>query len=120
MSTAGDVNKVKRNISNRFELRKVKLYALSLDYAGRIINDFRSLQPGGQLETGVWTNQTTNARNTMFSRAFKHDSEVGFFLSHFEHYGIYLELANDRKYEVIRPLIKKYARPFYKAARAIT
>ena len=41
----------------------------------------------------------------MFARAFKDQEEIGWFLSHGQDYGVYLELANDRKSEAIRPII---------------
>ena len=116
MGTAGDVNKVKRNIASKFERNKAALFILSLDYAGRIINDFRQIQEGSEL---YWNKQTGLAQATMFSDAFQTDDEVGFFLSHFQRYGIYLELANDRQNEAIRPLILKWAPRYFKAARAI-
>lgn len=116
MGTAGDVNKVQKNISNAYEKKRAALFALSLFYAGKIINDFRQIQEGAEL---YWNNQTGLAAATMFSEAFQDDNIIGFFLSHFQRYGIYLELANDRQNEAIRPLIQKWAPLFFKDARAI-
>ncbi len=119
MGTAENVKKVQKNISNAYEKKRIKLYALSLDYAGRVINDFRAQQPDGQFNRGFWTNQTTNARRTMFTKAYNNKNEVGFFMSHMMRYGIYLELANDRQNEAIRPIINKWAPKYFKAAREI-
>ena len=116
MSTAGDVGKVKRNIFSAYEKKRIKLYALSLDYAGRVINDFRQLQTDAEF---FWENQTDEAMKTMFTKAYQDKNEVGFFMSHMKIYGIYLELANDRQNEAIRPIILKWAPKFYKAARLI-
>jgi len=116
MGTAQDVNKVKKNIASSYHRKRAALFVLSLDFAGRIINDFRQIQEGSEL---YWNNQTGDAAKTMFSEAFQNDNEIGFFLSHYERYGIYLELANDRQNEAIRPLILKWAPRFYKAAKEI-
>ena len=115
MGTAEDVNKVQKNISNLYNRKRAALFILSLDFAGRIINDFRQNQEGQT----YWNNQSNDAMRTMFSDAFQDNDEVGFFLSHFEQYGIYLELANDRQNEAIRPLILKWAPRFFKDARSI-
>ena len=116
MGTAADVNKVKKNIASQYNRKRAALFALSLFYAGKIINDFRQIQEGSEL---YWNNQSGDAARTMFSNAFLDDDEVGFFMSHFQRYGIYLELANDRQNEAIRPLILKWAPQFFKDAREI-
>lgn len=116
MGTAQDVIKVAKNIVDAYNRKRVALYVLSLDYAGRIINDFRQIQEGAEL---YWENQSGDAARTMFSDAFLNDKEVGFFMSHMQQYGIYLELANDRQNEAIRPLIQKWAPRFFKDAKEI-
>lgn len=105
------VDQVKGNISKIYERRKAKLYAISLSYAGQAINKARAERE--------WTDRTSQAVERMFSKAFLDEDEVGFFLSHGVFYGIYLELANDRKYEIIRPVIKELAPKFLKDARKI-
>ena len=53
----------------------------------------------------------------MFAKAFQDANSIGFFLSHGKSYGVYLELANDRKFEVIRPIIQSLAPEFIKAIK---
>ena len=105
------VDQVKNNISKIFETRKAKLYALALSYAGQAINKARKEKE--------WTDRTSQAVERMFTKAFIDDDEIGFFLSHGVIYGIYLELANDRKYEIIRPVIAELAPKFLEDARKI-
>jgi len=105
------VDQVKANIKNIFEIRKAKLYALSLSYAGQAINKARSEKE--------WTDRTSQAVERMFAKAFVSKDEIGFFLSHGVIYGIYLELANNRKYEIIRPVIAELAPKFLEDARKI-
>ena len=98
-----------------YGIRAVKLHALSLSYAGKAINMFRSFQSGNVF----WENQTDDALKRMFSKAFITNHEVGWFLSHGVEYGIYLELANDRQNEAIKPIIEILAPQFFRDARNI-
>jgi hypothetical protein len=63
-----------------------------------------------------WINQTNIAKDTVFSQAFKEEGGqvLGFFLAHAIQYGVYLELANDRQNEALRPIINEYM-PQFKA-----
>lgn len=115
MSTEQDINNVKANITKIFEERKVKLLALSLSYAGKAVNLFRQRQTGDE----YWTNQTGQALSRAFSNAFQTKNEIGFFLSHGVDYGVYLELANDRAHEAIRPIIQELAPKFFKDVKEI-
>lgn len=113
MSTG--IEEVKRNISKIYEQRRVKLFALSLSYAGRAINMFRQRQSGD----GYWNNQTFQAANRMFSNAFFDADKIGWFLSHGVQYGVYLELANDRQNEAIAPIIRELAPRFFEDAKKL-
>ena len=86
MGILGDISRVKKNITSQFEIRKAKVFALSLSYAGRAINEFRAAQDGDRF----WENQTHTAANRMFSNAFIEGEVVGWFLSHGIFYGVYL------------------------------
>ena len=113
------VNEVKNNIVKLIEFKKVKLFALSLEFAGKAINIFRSRQGTEQGVKYIWTNQTNDAEKRMFSNAFIDGDEIGFFLSHGAAHGVYLELANDRKFEAIRPIMLELAPEFFKAVEEL-
>ena len=115
MGIREDIGRVKKNITKEFEIRKAKIFALSLSYAGRAINEFRAAQDGD----AFWENQTHTAANRMFSNAFQEGDLVGWFLSHGVFYGVYLELANDRQNEAIRPIINRLAPEFFKDVRKL-
>ena len=93
----------------------MRLFALSLSYAGKAINQFRAFQDGNVF----WDNQTNQAQNRMFSNAFIEKDVVGWFLSHDVEYGVYLELANDRQNEAIKPIIEILAPQFFADARKL-
>lgn len=107
---------VGNNIGIIFELRKAKIRALCESYAGKAIALFRDAQ-GNQQE--YWDNQTYQAYALMFSRAFQQGNDIGWFLSHGVDYGIYLELANDRQREAIRPIIKALLPQFKKDLQSV-
>ena len=110
MSVSG-ISNVKENIKNIYELRKVKLYALAISYAQKATRKARTEKK--------WTDRTSQAVKGIFSRAIKDDNEIGFFTAHTMIYGIYLELANDRNYEIIRPVIAELAPKFIEDAKKI-
>lgn len=85
------------------------MYALSLEYAARALNDFRRRQA----QEEFWKNQTFTAMNTVFSDAFITGNVIGWFLAHGIEYGVYLELANDGKNQALRPVVVRFAKQFY-------
>ena len=115
MSIYDDVNKVTRNIEQIFQRRKVALYALSLDYAARALQDFRSKQA----QDTYWINRTFTAVDSVFSDAFFDGNTVGWLIAHGVQYGVYLELANDGKHQALRPTLNQFTKPFLDAAKKL-
>jgi hypothetical protein len=105
---------VGQNIEAIFARKRAAVVMLCLNYAGLILAEFRQRQGNGQGPGEFWDNQTTAAARTVFSDAFVEDDELGFFIAHMVEYGVYLELANDRAHEALRPLIEKFYPPFRK------
>jgi len=122
---------VSRNLDIIFARKKAAVLALCLEYAALILEEFRKQQvvgPGGgswidrfngQGVGEYWNNQTENAARMVFSDAFMDDEEVGFYIAHMVEYGVYLELANDRRHEALRPLIEEFYPRFRKDLEAI-
>ena len=91
--------------------KKSAVYALCGYYASLALQLFRRRQA----RDSYWTNRTHLAMDTVFARPFKEGEDVmGWFMAHTQQYGVYLELANDRKYESLRPIIMRYL-PRFKA-----
>jgi hypothetical protein len=101
MGIDNDINSVKKNIPSIFERKIAAGYALCQDEALRTIQDFRNEQAGG----AFWNNRTYQAMDRMFTQPFKEDAAIGFIMAHGVQYGVYLELANNRKHQAIRPMI---------------
>ena len=115
MSIYDDVNKVTRNIEQIFQRRRIALYMLSLDYSARALQDFRSKQA----QDTYWINRSFTAVDTVFAEPFFDGNTVGWFIAHLQEYGIYLELANDGRYQALRPIINENAKPFLNAAKKL-
>lgn len=109
------IDKVLGKTSQIFERRRAALYALSLRYAAEALNDFQRVQ--GQ--NGYWINRTGTARDMVFSDAYLEGSDVGWFIAHGVEYGVYLELANNRDSEALRPTINKFAKPYFNDAEKL-
>lgn len=118
MATSDDIRRVNGNIRGLYEGRRVYLYALSLAYAGSVLRRFRAQQPAIPGQRGkYWTNRTGQAAARVFTDAFRDEDSVGWRISHGVDYGVYLELANDRKHEALRPLAESFGLAMIKRVR---
>lgn len=113
--TKEDVEKVKRNIVSIYEKKKFLVIALCSYYAGMALQDFRTWQSNDEF----WTNQTNTAWADVFTKVIDEPNETGFFIAHAVEYGVYLELANDRKHEALRPVLRELLEPFLKDLKRI-
>lgn len=97
--------KVNNNIEAAFQRKRAAVYALCLHYSALALKYFRAEQERNRF----WTNRTGLAKDTVFSGAFKEGQDIiGWFMAHTLQYGVHLELANDRKYEALNPVIKVF------------
>lgn len=87
------------------------LYALAQGVALEALNSAK--------ESAPWNDQTTSARRLLFAEAFQEDKAVGFFVAHGVQYGVYLELSNDRKNEILRPTVEEYGAKYLIGVRRI-
>lgn len=60
-------------------------------------------------ERAPWTDRTGNARNGLAARAILGGDTASLVLFHQVPYGIYLELKNGGKYQVIMPVVQEIA-----------
>jgi hypothetical protein len=110
-----DVTAVKANIVAIYERRRAAVYALCLSYAARALDRFRA----NQAEQLYWQNQTGQAYARVFATGYIEESVVGWFMAHGVQYGVYLELANDRKHEALRPVMESLIPQFMSDLREI-
>lgn len=107
---------VKRNIARIQRRNRAIVYAICVDFAARALNEFRERQPTGVDTAGeFWHNQSGQAAARVFSSAFREGDVLGWFLAHAVQYGVYLELANNRQNEALRPIVLRYQTRFFRA-----
>ena len=103
------VDALKKNIKDIYNRRRASAIGLCLDYAGMALKEFRRRQAHGLNSPGeFWTNRLGVAADTVFGDAIIANDYIGFFLAHTEEYGVYLELANDRKYQGLLPSVMRF------------
>lgn len=56
-------------------------------------------------ENAPWTDRTTNARNGLHTQPYVADKSKTITFSHTMNYGIWLEVANNGKYQIIMPSV---------------
>lgn len=111
---------VKKKIASIYLRRRAAAYALSLQYAALALKYFRSVQPSSPNTKGLfWTNRTGQAAARMFTQGIKEDNVVGWLMAHAVQYGVYLEKANNRRYQSIRPIIQRFAGRYLAAVRRL-
>jgi len=66
-----------------------------------------------------WINRTFRAARTVYADYGVDGEKVYFSLYHTMSYGVYLELAKNRKYAVLEPIIRSLAEPFMKDVKAV-
>lgn len=115
MNDLDGVAAIKTAIGGEFERRKTMVYALCKMYAGLVLQRFRQKQA----QDKFWHNRTNTAYDTVFSDAEVVEGAIYFFLAHTVEYGVYLELANDRKHESLRPTVMAFYSRFTKDLEAL-
>lgn len=112
-SIAMQIAKINTNIRGVFGRRRTALLALCIQYSAKALQLFRVRQRG----RAFWNNQTYTAMNTVFSNPYITTDVVGFFISHLVEYGVYLELANNRKHAALWPIIQELEEEFIEKVR---
>lgn len=91
-------------IENIYRRKVAALYAESKRLAQQAVQELQS----NQANNAYWNNQTYQALERIFADAFQDADAVGFFVAHGVEYGVWLEIANDRQHEALRPIVEKY------------
>lgn len=120
MSAVTDSRTVTVKLKGIIDGREKAILASARARLGQTLQAFHERQPSGQgLEGEYWNNQTSEAANAVFGETYRTKTEIGFFIAHGVKYGIYLELANNRRNEALRPLIEEYGVKFIESAKRI-
>ena len=98
-----------------FERRIAATKALCEYYSALSIQTFRQRQSAN----AFWNNQTSTAYSRVFSEAFYERDAIGWFIAHAVEYGVYLELANDRAHEALKPIVIELEPAFMRDLKGI-
>ena|SRR5262245_42739728 len=90
-------------VSNTIPGRMIKLET-ALPLAIKAVADHNANDSQNFMRSNApWTDRTGNARQGLFSRAFLNGRKVTIVLWHSVPYGIWLEIAHDRRFKIIDP-----------------
>lgn len=90
-------NEVKKNLQAWADRQRAAVIALANTWAGQLEGRAKAAAP--------WTDRTGNARNGLFGSTEVKGNEVKIRLGHSMEYGIFLELANDGRFAVLKKTV---------------
>jgi hypothetical protein len=114
------IAKVQLNIEAAFKRRKNAALVLCKKYALVAQQQLLEHQGTEQLQEGAfWTNRTSLAVKGIVPLTDQDDQSVYFGLAHTMEYGKYLELANNREHESLRPVLRSVLPDFMQEVRKL-
>lgn len=66
-----------------------------------------------------WRTQTGHARQSLFGKVIEKGSKIHIRVAHGVQYGVYLELAMQGKYAVLRPAVNNHLNPFFEDIKKV-
>ncbi len=108
MAGSAEVN---RNLRLAIERRKAALYALSQRYAAQ-------MEAHAKINAG-WQDRTSMARRGLFGYSMQRDQSLITRIAHTMDYGVYLELANQGRYAILMPTVRRYVADFLEDAQKV-
>ena len=97
---------VKRNLQKWSDRQRAAAIALARAWAERVEGRAKSDAP--------WTDRTSNARGGLFGVTDIRDDEVFIRLGHTVEYGVFLEMAKDGRFAILKPTLTKAAPEIYR------
>jgi hypothetical protein len=105
-------NIVIANLYKWATMKRAGIEGLSLTTAGNMQNYARQNRP--------WKDQTGNARAGLNGGYFWENPEIlKMYIAHSMSYGPFLELAHDRKYQILEPTVNKFKDSWYGGVKRI-
>jgi arginase family enzyme len=98
-------DEVQKNLTDWAQRRRAAVIALAQNWAAQLEGQAKDAAP--------WKDRTSNARNGLLGKAIVHPSKVVITLGHSIEYGIFLELARQGKYAILKPTIDKNVPAIY-------
>ncbi len=104
-------NEVNRNLRAMSDRHKAALYALSQRYAAQM--------EAYAKVNARWQDQTSLARKGLFGYSMSRNQSLITRIAHTMDYGVYLELANQGKYAILLPTVKRFVADFIEDAQKV-
>jgi hypothetical protein len=112
-----------------WQVKKRRILALAKGTAEEAAQKAKELQGTGQLNRGSreglptfaigWVNRTERAADKIVGRAFNQGSAIIVELFNTVYYAQYLELANNRKYELLHPVLMSFKERYLKEVQDV-
>lgn len=96
------LNKVMKNLKDWQVRNLAASLALAQNWAGVLEKDMK--------ENAPWQDRTGNARQGLYGTASMDSKEIKIRIGHTMDYGVFLELARDGKYAILKPTRAKHQR----------
>jgi len=104
------VDGVKKNILSIYERKRAAVFGFCAEYAQIGLRYFYDEQGASPSTPGrFWFNRTAQAAMRIISMPRQSGDTIAWRMAHGVRYGVYLELANDRKHEALRPIIQRFS-----------
>lgn len=99
--------KVNKNLDGHINRLIAASVALGQDWAGNLEKEMKQDAP--------WQDRTGNARKGLKGSSAMDDDNITITVGHSVDYGVYLELADDGKYAILKPTADKNRDAIYKS-----
>jgi len=93
--TVKGLDRVVHNLRNWNSRMKAATFALAQNWAGKLEREMKEKAP--------WTDRTGNARAGLYGTTEWDGNDVVIRIGHTVVYGVYLELAHDGRYAIVKP-----------------
>lgn len=100
-----------RNLNNYCDRLMAAVEALGKNYTARMESDAKQNAP--------WTDRTGNARQGLFGYTRNERQKLTFRIAHSVRYGVYLELAHQGRFRILRPTAKKFAPRYFQDVKRL-
>jgi hypothetical protein len=104
-------DKVVSNLKGWADRRRGATVALAQNWAGQLEGRAKQSRP--------WSDRTSNARTGLFGAVEVKGAQVLIQLGHSVQYGVYLELARDGQYAILKPTIDAAAPEIFEAYKRL-
>jgi hypothetical protein len=94
-------DKVKKNMRDWAKRQKAASLALAQHWAAKMEKHMK--------DKASWQDRTGNARAGLFARPDIEGNDIIIRVAHSVEYGVYLELARDGKYAILKPTVERFA-----------